>query len=128
MLEQATPDVILTSSKADDDFMDVLRDHGAGYMRFFDPHTLSLRVADGAGGTFQVRPHKDFIPIKGRDRLLSLRLLTELCIDDASVGSAASETGSASEPRNAYDFMRRRRKFGGDPALQTWNASVRLAN
>lgn len=27
VLEQADPDTILTSSQADDDFMDILRDH-----------------------------------------------------------------------------------------------------
>ncbi|KAI0714049.1 DNA mismatch repair protein MutS [Cerioporus squamosus] len=108
-LEQAGPDVVLTSSKADDNFMDVLRDH-----------------MDGSGGTFQVRPHKGFIPGKGRERLLSLRLLSEL----PAMGEAdtASEISSLSEPRNAYDFMRRRGEVGGDPTVQKWNASVRLAN
>ena len=27
VLEQASPDIVLTSSRAEDDFMDVLRDH-----------------------------------------------------------------------------------------------------
>ena len=81
-------------------------------------------TAEATGGVFQVRPHKDFIPVKGRDRLLSLRLLSELPSDQY----AGSETESMSEPRNAYDFMRRRREFGQDPNLQKWNASVRLAN
>ncbi|KAI0632052.1 DNA mismatch repair protein MutS [Trametes polyzona] len=105
-LEQTSPDVVLTSSKADDNFMDVCRDH-----------------MDGSGGTFQVRPHKDFLPLKGRDRLLSLRLLSELPIDTTD-----QLEESESEPRNAYDFMQRRREIGGDPLLQKWNASVRLAN
>ncbi|RDX49897.1 hypothetical protein OH76DRAFT_495372 [Lentinus brumalis] len=108
-LEQACPDVVLTSSKADDNCMDVLRDH-----------------MDGSGGMFQVRPHKGFIAGKGRERLLSLRLLSEL----PAMGEAdtASEISSLSESRNAYDFMRRRREVGGDPTVQKWNASVRLAN
>ncbi|KAI0688883.1 DNA mismatch repair protein MutS [Earliella scabrosa] len=109
-LEQASPDVVLSSFKADDRFMDVLSEH-----------------VDGSGGTFQVRPYKDFIPLKGRDRLLSLRFLTELPIAHSDHDSV-SEVTSASEPRNAYDFMRRRKEVGGDPAMQTWNASVRLAN
>ncbi|KAI0366907.1 hypothetical protein BV20DRAFT_951195 [Pilatotrama ljubarskyi] len=109
-LEQACPDVVLTSSKADDNFMDVCRDH-----------------VDGSGGTFQVRPHKDFLPHKGRERLLSLRLLSELPLMRDLDGDP-SESESMSEPRNAYDFMRRRRDVGGDPILQKWNASVRLAN
>ncbi|KAI0670991.1 DNA mismatch repair protein MutS [Trametes maxima] len=109
-LEQGCPDVVLTSSKADDNFMDVCRDH-----------------MDGSGGTFQVRPHKDFLPLKGRDRLLSLRLLSELpVVQDRD--DNVPESDLASEPRNAYDFMRRRREVGGDPLLQKWNASVRLAN
>ncbi|KAI1793251.1 muts domain V-domain-containing protein [Ganoderma leucocontextum] len=109
-LEQAVPDVVLTSSKADDNFIDIFRDY-----------------VDGSGGTFQVRPHKEFIPLKGRDRLLSLRLLSQLpvCPNEQDT---ASEMGSASEPRNAYDFMRRRRETGNDPTMQKWNASVRLAN
>ncbi|OJT13826.1 MutS protein -like protein [Trametes pubescens] len=110
-LEQTCPDVVLTSSKADDNFMDVCRDH-----------------MDGSGGTFQVRPQKDFLPLKGRDRLLSLRLLSELPVMQGSESDQLSELGSTSEPRNAYDFMRRRREIGGDPTLQKWNASVRLAN
>ncbi|KAL1950078.1 hypothetical protein VTO73DRAFT_5200 [Trametes versicolor] len=110
-LEQTCPDVVLTSSKADDNFMDVCRDH-----------------MDGSGGTFQVRPQKDFLPLKGRDRLLSLRLLSELPIMQGSESDNLPELGSASEPRNAYDFMRRRREIGGDPTLHKWNASVRLAN
>ncbi|KAI0770485.1 DNA mismatch repair protein MutS [Fomes fomentarius] len=110
LLEQACPDVILSSFKADDNFMDVLSDY-----------------VDGSGGTFQVRPHKDFIPSRGRDRLLSLRFLSELPIGQSDQDSV-SEAASVSEPRNAYDFMRRRREIGGDPTMQKWNASVRLAN
>lgn len=75
-----------------------------------------------------MRPQKDFLPLKGRDRLLSLRLLSELPVMQGSESDNASELGSTSEPRNAYDFMRRRREIGGDPTLQKWNASVRLAN
>ncbi|KAI8986224.1 DNA mismatch repair protein MutS [Trametes punicea] len=107
-LEQASPDVVLTSSKADDNFMDVCRD----YM-------------DSSGGTFQIRPHKDFIALRGRDRLLSLRLLSKLPIQDQD---SQLESDPACEPRNAYDFMRQRKEIGGDPMLQKWNASVRLAN
>ncbi|KAI0775544.1 DNA mismatch repair protein MutS [Trametes elegans] len=109
-LEQASPDVVLTSSKAEDTFIDICRDH-----------------MDGSGGTFQVRPHKDFLPLKGRDRLLSLRILSELPVLSDNQDDP-SESDLTSEPRNAYDFMRRRREIGGDPTLQKWNASVRLAN
>lgn len=89
-------------------------------------HILSSTAVDGSGGTFQVRPHKSFIPGKGRERLLSLRFLSELPAMGES--DTMSEISSASEPRNAYDFMRRRKEVGADPTMQTWNASVRLAN
>ncbi|KZT11913.1 uncharacterized protein LAESUDRAFT_670086 [Laetiporus sulphureus 93-53] len=110
LLDQCGPDILLTSSKADDNFIDMLSDH-----------------MEATGGTFQIRPHKDFSPGKGRDRLLSLRLLSEL---SAEVLNDRSNSGSESsaDPRNAYDFMRRRRETGGDPTMQRWNASIRLAN
>ncbi|KAJ8463856.1 hypothetical protein ONZ51_g9983 [Trametes cubensis] len=110
LLDQSSPDVVITSSKADDNFMDVCRDH-----------------MDGSGGTFQIRPHKDFLPLRGRDRLLSLRLLSELPVDQEPQDSN-SGSDSVTEPRNAYEFMRRRRETGNDPLMQKWNASVRLAN
>ncbi|KAI0917200.1 hypothetical protein AcW1_007543 [Taiwanofungus camphoratus] len=110
LLEQANADIVLTSSKADDNFMDALRDR-----------------MDASGGVFQIRPHKDFSPVKGRDRVLSLRLLSELppeITDDRT----SSDPDAGSEPRNAYDFMRHRRQAAGDPTIQTWNASIRLSN
>lgn len=82
---------------------------------------------DASGGVFQIRPHKDFSPVKGRDRVLSLRLLSELppeITDDRT----SSDPDAGSEPRNAYDFMRHRRQAAGDPTIQTWNASIRLSN
>ncbi|KZP31496.1 hypothetical protein FIBSPDRAFT_907696 [Athelia psychrophila] len=108
LLEQSDPDIVITSSKADDDFMDILRDH------------MEL-----SAGTFQIRPHKEFVPAKGRERLLSLRLLSELPFEDST--TAASEVSSNSEPKNVYDFMNRR-DIGADPTLKRWNASIRIAN
>lgn len=81
---------------------------------------------ESCGGVFQLRPHKDFVAAKGRDRLLSLRLLSELPCDD--VDASASEISSASEPKNAYEFMKKRRELGTDPSLKRWNASIRLSN
>ncbi|KAJ7935731.1 DNA mismatch repair protein MutS [Mycena leptocephala] len=111
LLEQASPDVLLTSSRSEDDFMDV--------------------ALDASGGVFQIRPHKEFVPSKGRERLLSLRLLSELPQDDGDL-PASSEIGSSSsnsDTRNAYDFMRRRHAVtGGDPTMKRWNASIRLSN
>ncbi|KAK7681540.1 hypothetical protein QCA50_015272 [Cerrena zonata] len=110
LLEQVEPDVVLTTSKAEDMSFDILR----GY-------------TDRTGGIFQLRPHKDFLLNKGRDRLLSIRMLSELTSYDVDE-SLPSDQSSDSEPRNAYDFMRRRKKVTGDPTVQKWNASVRLAN
>ncbi|GBE85060.1 hypothetical protein SCP_0702460 [Sparassis crispa] len=110
ILGQASPDIALTSSKADDNFMNILRDH-----------------MGASGGTFQIRPHKDFSTIKGRDRVLSLRLLAELPMDNFD-SRITSDPGSVSEPRNAYDFMRSRGQAGVDPTMQCWNASIRLSN
>ncbi|KAJ6585066.1 DNA mismatch repair protein MutS [Mycena capillaripes] len=114
LLEQASPEVLLTSSRSDDEFMDVARAH-----------------MDASGGVFEIRPHKEFVPSKGRERLLSLRLLSELPQEDNDL-PASSEIGSTSsnsDTRNAYDFMRRRHATtGGDPTMKRWNASIRLSN
>ncbi|KAJ7134704.1 DNA mismatch repair protein MutS [Mycena epipterygia] len=114
LLEQASPDVLLTSSRSDDEFMDAARAH-----------------MEASGGVFQIRPHKEFVASKGRERLLSLRLLYELPQEDSDL-PASSEIGSTSsnsDTRNAYDFMRRRHETnGGDPAMKRWNASIRLSN
>ncbi|KAI0087825.1 muts domain V-domain-containing protein [Irpex rosettiformis] len=110
LVEQADPDVLLVSSKAEDGCIDALRE----YMT-----TTS--------GVFQVRPYKDFLPAKGRDRVLSLRLLTILTSGSAE-DTGSSEASSESEPRNAYEFMRKKKQITGDPTIQRWNASIRLAN
>ncbi|KAF8158870.1 muts domain V-domain-containing protein [Mycena galopus ATCC 62051] len=92
LLEQASPDVLLTSSRSEDEFMDVARVH-----------------MDASGGVFQIRGHKEFVASKGRERLLSLRLLRH--------------------GNNAHGFMRRRHAAtGGDPTMKRWNASIRLSN
>ncbi|EGO23820.1 hypothetical protein SERLADRAFT_450137 [Serpula lacrymans var. lacrymans S7.9] len=109
LLEQCNPDIVLTSSRADDKFINILQN----YM-------------EASGGIFQIRPHKEFTPNKGRDRLLSLRLLTEL--DMQSDIQALSEADSNSDSRNAYDFMNKRREITGDPVAKRWNAAIRLSN
>ncbi|KAJ7016657.1 DNA mismatch repair protein MutS [Mycena alexandri] len=114
LLEQASPDVLLTSSRSEDEFMDVARAH-----------------MDASGGVFQIRPHKEFVASKGRERMLSLRLLSELPQDDGELpaSSEMDSTSSNSDARNAYDFMRRRHQAtGGDPTMKRWNASIRLSN
>ncbi|KAG0700111.1 DNA mismatch repair protein MutS [Suillus ampliporus] len=110
LLEQCNADVVLTSSKADDPFISVLQ-----------------KYAEASGGVFQIRPHKEFSPHRGRDRLLSLRFLSELRTEDT--GQCLSSDGSSdSEPRNAYTFMQKRKQAVGHPTMKRWNAAIRLAN
>ncbi|KAF9019023.1 hypothetical protein BDZ89DRAFT_1103526 [Hymenopellis radicata] len=113
VLEQAKPDVVLTSSKSDDGFIDTLRQH-----------------TDASGSVFQIRPYKDFVPGKGRDRLMSLQLLSDLPPGEtADPSSERSSSPSNSHSRNAYEFMSRRRQRGtGDPTAKRWNAAIRLSN
>jgi len=74
---------------------------------------------------FQIRPRKDFTPAKGRERILSLRLLSDLPLSETELHP---EIDTAPEPRNAYEFMRRRRGGDGDPTTKRWNAAIRLSN
>ncbi|KDR82897.1 hypothetical protein GALMADRAFT_220895 [Galerina marginata CBS 339.88] len=111
LLEQVNPDVVLTSSKADDNFIDTLNDY--------------METADG---TFQIRPFKEFVSSKGRDRLLVLSRFSNLPPDDDDLPPSSEVNSSSSRPNNAYDFMQSRRAISGDPTLIRWNASIRLAN
>ncbi|KAF5369357.1 hypothetical protein D9758_002767 [Tetrapyrgos nigripes] len=113
ILEQASPDMVLTSSRSDDKFIDTVQD-----------------FMDTSGGIFQIRPHKEFSSAKGRDRLLSLQLLSDLPSQDTNnpPSSDRDEDSSSIQPRNAYDFMRKQRDITGDPATKRWNASIRLSN
>ncbi len=90
-------------------------------------HAPDFESVDTCGGLFQIRPHKDFIPTKGHNRVLSLHLLTDLPLGEMD-DQTANGRSSDSEPRNAYDFMRRQQEGNGDPNTQRWNASLRLAN
>ena len=76
---------------------------------------------------FQIRPHKDFSPGKGRNRLLSLKLFSDLSTYDIEEESR-SDIDSSSEPRNAYYFMKKRRDMDGDPTMRRWNATIRMSN
>lgn len=80
---------------------------------------------DVTGGFFQIRPHKEFIPSKGRERLLSLPLLSDLPQDGVqSVPTSEISHNSG----NAYNFMKTRRELNGDPTMKRWNALIRLSN
>lgn len=80
---------------------------------------------DVAGGVFQIRPHKDFVPSKGRERLVSLNLLSSLPQGEPAHSDIAS---NMSNPKNAYDFMTRQKDISGDPTTRRWNALIRLSN
>ncbi|KAI0031053.1 DNA mismatch repair protein MutS [Vararia minispora EC-137] len=108
LLEQASPDVVLISAQADDEFLDVCRAY-----------------TEASHGTLQLRPHKDFRSIRGRHSLLSLGLLNELP-EPADAREPAPD--APFEPQNAYEFMRYRVDEHGDPNLRRWNASIRMSN
>ncbi|KAJ3837138.1 muts domain V-domain-containing protein [Lentinula raphanica] len=110
VLEQASPDVVLTSSRSDDTFVDVARD-----------------FVEGSNGIFQIRPNKEFSATKGKDRLMSLQLLSELPHNE-DLNSIPSSDDVSSTSRNAYDFMAKRRDAMRDPTTKRWNASIRLSN
>ncbi|KAI6030817.1 DNA mismatch repair protein MutS [Pisolithus orientalis] len=110
IVEQSDPRVIITSSKSDDACISVLQDY-----------------AEAAGSIFQIRPHREFVPSKGRERVLSLKLLTELEGGVCSSLDAFPET-SENGLMGAYNFMQGRKQTSGDPNMKRWNATIRLAN
>lgn len=57
-----------------------------------------------------------------------MNLLTRLDCDLNSNNEDASDISSAIGIRSAYDFMAKRRVATGDPAMERWNAALRLAN
>ncbi|KIM43410.1 hypothetical protein M413DRAFT_436269 [Hebeloma cylindrosporum] len=111
LLEQVNPDVVLTSSKADDSFIDAVNEH-----------------VESANTIFQIRPFKEFIPSKGRDRLLSLKHFSGFANDELADTLSSDSNSTSSRPNNAYEFMRSRRDAAGDPSAARWNASIRISN
>lgn len=96
------------------------------------PGTASIAESspvDESSGRLSVRPHREFAADRGKERMLSLRILNEFQPHaDLDYLEPASST-SVGAPRNAYDFMTRRREDqGGDPALRLWKASIRAQN
>ncbi len=75
-----------------------------------------------SGGTFQVRPHREFVPEKGRDKMLCLSLFSHMLCDDPN--NSAEDSSSS----NAYDFMRKRHSSHVDLTAQRRLASIRSAN
>jgi DNA mismatch repair protein MSH5 len=86
---------------------------------------LSRFAVTASGGFFQIRPQKDFRPERGRNNILSLGLLSDLPEETPDPPDLDTPT---TEPRNAYEFMQRKRNPEGDPTLRRWNASIRISN
>jgi DNA mismatch repair protein MSH5 len=130
VLEQANPDVILTSFKSEDTFIDVLREHGKRkYLKHLIRRDSSrIYAADSQDRLFIIRPQKDFSSEKGYSKLISLRLLSELPISGPNGNSRQSQSVSESPTSNVYDFMKRQRNETSDPFLARWNASIRIDN
>lgn len=121
VLEQLSPTLVLTSSKADELFMDMIRDHSE--LSWYSFGTLiSGTIVENIEGQFQVRPWKEFTPTRGLVRLKELPLLS----NPVSHESDDREDTRASEPANAYEFMRQRQT--SHPALTRWTAGVKLGN
>lgn len=127
VLEQADASVILTGSNSDDDFIDMLREYSRPSV-VFDCREMRRHysTADISGAFFQIRPRKDFLPAKGRDRLLSLGLFAQLPEDHPSTMDI--DVDHAGHGRTAYEFMQKRRDTSGDPTQIRWNAMIRLSN
>jgi hypothetical protein len=86
--------------------------------------SINTYSVTASGGFFQIRPQKDFRPERGRNHALSLGLLSDL--PEETIDGPDPDTSA--EPRNAYEFMQRRRSAEGNPTLKRWNASVRMSN
>ncbi|KAF5385688.1 hypothetical protein D9757_005471 [Collybiopsis confluens] len=110
VFEQASPDIVLTSSRSEDAFLDIARE-----------------FVEGSSSVFQIRPHKDFSAVKGIDRLSSLRLLSDLPHNQVQVSDTGNSDNVAAIS-NAYDFMARRNGALNDPTTKRWNASIRIFN
>ena len=145
MLEQVNPDFVLTSSKSEDEFVDIIRDHSTSpRLRLMIWYLyLSVRAVDATGGVSQIRPFKEFNAKRGKERLYSLSRLSELPFYDGDMDqdvvmdsydgrnrNSNSDGDGSGVLSNAYDFMRRRRAEDPnvDPTTQRWNALTRLAN
>lgn len=90
----------------------------------FCERALIARAVEGIDGQFQVRPWKEFTVARGVIRLQTLPLLAGALPND----DEEEELENPEEPRNAYDFLQRRRPQVAHPSLIHWGAGVRLGN
>ena len=92
-------------------------------MRIWCLCSLTLLSVEGNNNLFQIRPAKEFSIRRGRERLQALPLLAKLHSTPTE-----DDLESRSEPRSAYDFIKKKGKAGADPTTARWNALVRLSN
>ncbi|KZO96953.1 hypothetical protein CALVIDRAFT_514241 [Calocera viscosa TUFC12733] len=107
VLEQTTPQTVLTSSKSDEKFQAAVEEHCK---------TNNI--------TYNLRVSHEFGAARGADRLLSLPIFADSSLDHAP----SSPTSSGSGLRDAYDFMRSRVGKGRDPERSAWESKLRLSN
>ncbi|KZT60301.1 hypothetical protein CALCODRAFT_492631 [Calocera cornea HHB12733] len=107
VLEQTTPQTVLTSSKSDERFQAAVEEH-----------CITNNI------TYNLRMSHEFTPARGADRLLSLPLFS----DSSSDYAPSSPTSNGSGLRDAYNFMRSRVGKGKDPERATWEGKLRLSN
>lgn len=107
-------------------FRNMVRCHTHAYMHLSNPHF----PVETTQILFQIRPWKEFLPQKGKDRILSLSLLSDLIPStDIRMEEGSSHSGSSDiHARNAHDFMMSRRRDAEDPTTRRWKAEVRAAN
>lgn len=86
-------------------------------------------IAEETGGTFQIRPHREFVAEKGREKILSLELFSHVSRADPYSGSETlSGAGDMSHSGQAYSFMQRRQQQRGEPSVLRRHGMIRLAN
>jgi DNA mismatch repair protein MSH5 len=139
VLEHARPDVILTSWKADDTFIDALRGYGTPMLHICtllaSQSFVDDDIADANDATISVRLAREFAASRGRDRLFSLELFSNVSLPnvdsvDLQADDGASSLSDASGLRDAYSFMHHRRESTGvrDPSLVQWRSRIRLGS
>lgn len=127
VLEQTKADVCLVSSRADEHLIVFCQE-------FSEPCALSypeladiwrlFHLVELAGGQCQVRPHREFIPQKGHNKLQQLRILSQLPQGEAEPPNSSTIPA----PRNVDDFIDSRRNLENDPTAQKLYAAIRLLN
>lgn len=125
VLEQIRPDILITSSSADEKFMKICHDFSSCSTNSSGHAELIYLFAtvDNDGGMFQIRPQREFHPERGLDRLLSIQFLSECNPPDEN----ERESSHRNDPQSILcpDWER---NGAQDPAMDQKYASIRLGN